>query len=51
MNEILNLSTNQLPTDERPYEKCKKYGAQALDDSELLAVILILALILGNIPF
>lgn len=29
-----------LPQDERPYEKCLKYGPEALSDSQLLAVIL-----------
>lgn len=29
-----------LPADERPYEKCIKYGAKALSDAELLAAIL-----------
>ena len=30
----------ELPPDERPYEKCFKYGARSLSDSELVAVIL-----------
>ena len=30
----------QLPVTERPYEKCEKYGASALTDAELLAIIL-----------
>lgn len=29
-----------LPEDQRPYEKCEAYGAEALSDAELLAVIL-----------
>ena len=29
-----------LPSDLRPYEKCIKYGADALSDTELLAVII-----------
>jgi len=29
-----------LPVDERPYEKCLKYGASSLSDAELLATIL-----------
>lgn len=29
-----------IPTLERPYEKCLKYGAEALSDAELLAVLL-----------
>lgn len=31
---------NELPKEERPYEKCLEYGPQALSDSELLAVII-----------
>ena len=34
------LSVKELPTSEQPYEKCEKYGASALSDAELLAVIL-----------
>ena len=30
----------QLPEEQRPYEKCFTQGADALSDSELLAVIL-----------
>lgn len=30
----------QLPADMRPYEKCEKFGADALSDTELLAVLL-----------
>lgn len=30
----------ELPLSERPYEKCEKYGAQALSDAELLSVII-----------
>ena len=30
----------ELPVSEQPYEKCEKYGASALSDAELLAVIL-----------
>ncbi len=30
----------ELPTDLRPYEKCLKYGPDALSDTELLAVII-----------
>ncbi len=29
-----------LPSDERPYEKCRSYGPGALSDAELLAVVL-----------
>ncbi|MBQ1311330.1 MAG: DNA repair protein RadC [Blautia sp.] len=31
---------SDIPKDQRPYEKCAKYGPEALSDSELLAVIL-----------
>lgn len=34
------LSVKELPTSERPYEKCERYGAGSLSDAELLAVIL-----------
>ena len=34
------LTVKELPVSERPYEKCEKYGAAALSDAELLAVIL-----------
>jgi DNA repair protein radc len=34
------LTVKELPTSERPYEKCEKYGVSALSDAELLAVIL-----------
>ena len=34
------LTVKELPVSERPYEKCEKYGASALSDAELLAVIL-----------
>ena len=30
----------ELPLSDRPYEKCQKYGAKALTDNELLAIIL-----------
>lgn len=38
MDEKRNLKG--LPEEERPYEKCLKYGCQALSDAELLAVII-----------
>ncbi len=39
--KIMNhLTLKQLPELERPYEKCIKYGAEVLTDTELLAVIL-----------
>jgi DNA repair protein RadC len=34
------LTVKELPTSERPYEKCEQYGAGALSDAELLAVII-----------
>jgi len=34
------LTVKELPTSERPYEKCEKYGASVLSDAELLAVII-----------
>ena len=30
----------KIPDMERPYEKCQKFGASALSDAELLAVVL-----------
>jgi len=35
-----HITMKQLPAEERPYEKCISIGAEALTDSELLAVIL-----------
>ena len=35
-----NNTIKELPVDERPYEKCIKYGPKVLSDSELLAIIL-----------
>ena len=35
-----HLTVKALPEDERPYEKCEKYGPSALTDAELLAVII-----------
>ncbi len=34
------LTVKELPVSERPYEKCERYGAAALSDAELLAVII-----------
>lgn len=34
------LTTKELPESERPYEKCERFGASALSDAELLAVII-----------
>ena len=34
------LTVKELPTSERPYEKCERYGAAYLSDAELLAVLL-----------
>lgn len=38
MNEYLTVK--DLPTSERPYEKCERFGAAVLTDAELLAVII-----------
>jgi len=38
MNEVSTMK--DLPTNEKPYEKCLEYGTQALSEAELLAVIL-----------
>ena len=35
-----NEYVKDLPVSERPYEKCERYGVNALSDAELLAVIL-----------
>ncbi len=35
-----HLTVKQLPDHERPYEKCKYYGPEALSDAELLAVFI-----------
>lgn len=35
-----HLTIKELPSSERPYEKCERYGACSLSDAELLAVIL-----------
>lgn len=34
------ITMKEMPESEQPYEKCEKYGAHCLSDSELLAVIL-----------
>ena len=34
------LTVKELPSSERPYEKCERYGTTSLSDAELLAVIL-----------
>ena len=34
-----NYTMKQLPVSEMPYERCMHYGAGALSDAELLAVI------------
>ena len=34
------LTVKELPECDRPYEKCEKYGAAVLSDSELLAIII-----------
>lgn len=38
--EKQQLRMKELPTEDRPYEKCLRYGPEALHDAELLAVIL-----------
>lgn len=35
-----HLTVKELPVSERPYEKCERYGANSLSNSELLAVII-----------
>lgn len=35
-----NTTVKELPDSEKPYEKFLKYGAEALSDAELLAVII-----------
>lgn len=35
-----NLTMKEMPVSERPYEKCEQYGAKALSDAELLAVVI-----------
>ncbi len=39
MHEQTAKGMKQLPADERPYEKCLRYGADALSDAELISVI------------
>lgn len=34
------LTQKELPVSERPYEKCERFGPEALSDAELLAVII-----------
>ena len=36
----MNEQWNSLPEEDRPYEKCERYGVQALTNRELLAAIL-----------
>ena len=36
----MNKQFDCLPEEDRPYEKCIRYGVQALTNRELLAVIL-----------
>lgn len=40
MNNNEYLKVKDMPLCERPYEKCEKYGAAALSDGELLAVVI-----------
>lgn len=35
-----HYTVKELPTEERPYEKCEQFGASCLSDAELLAVII-----------
>ena len=35
-----NITMKEVPVSERPYEKCEQYGAGALSDAELLAVVI-----------
>ncbi|MFR3727414.1 RadC family protein [Lacrimispora sp.] len=35
-----HITMKDIPTDERPYEKCLKEGAQGLSDAELLSIII-----------
>lgn len=39
-NEFQGSTMRELPESEQPYEKCEKYGPQALSDAELLAVVI-----------
>lgn len=36
----MNENFNSLPKEDRPYEKCIRYGVKALTNRELLAVVL-----------
>ncbi len=36
----MKYTMKEMPADQRPYEKCSKYGCESLSDAELLAVIL-----------
>ena len=36
----MKYTIKELPADQRPYEKCSRYGCDSLSDAELLAVIL-----------
>ena len=39
-NNISHSRLSEIPKEERPYEKCRAFGAASLSDSELLAVLL-----------
>ena len=39
-NVMEHYTVKELPENERPYEKCEKYGPMVLSDSELLAIII-----------
>ena len=39
-NNETKLTIKEMPEDERPYEKCEKYGVSSLTDAELLAIVI-----------
>lgn len=38
--EKQHMTTKEFPLSEQPYEKCERFGAEALSDAELLAIII-----------
>lgn len=40
MQQKKSITMKDMPTSEKPYEKCIQYGASALSDAELLAVVI-----------
>ncbi len=40
MGQQYRLTIKELPTEERPYEKLEKYGAEILSNAELMAIII-----------